>query len=442
MKSLVNLFLLLTFALGTVAQQPLSLSEAIQEGLKNNYQIEIAERDIEIAQRNNSWQAAGRYPTVNFSIQGNNSFTDQFNPASFLRDFSSLRSDWTARVDADWTLFDGFRVRLTKAQFEELERLNQGNAALAVQSTAEAIILAYYQALVQQEQLDVVGDVLRLSRDRIDYQSVKKEFGQATTFDLLQTKDAYLNDSTTLLIQRNNLNNTLRNLNRVMGEDDFTQRYNLTTPLEFTPLTYTLDDLQQRMLSSNINLQNLYNNRELARINTQLQESEKYPSVGLNFGLSYNENISKLNAVNPQTGEDFGSVNGNAFNASANINISYPIYTAGARKRNIENAKVEEMITQLNIEDLKRNLSMQLANTLATYDNQLQLLELTEQLLQNAEQNLGIAEERFKGGLINSFDYRAIQLSYINASQTRLNALYDLKVTETELIRLTGGLVN
>ena len=227
-----------------------------------------------------------------------------------------------------------------------------------------------------------------------------------------------------------------------MGEDDFTIRYELTTPLEFAPSTYALEDLQQRMLSSNIDLQNLYKNRELARINTQLQESEKYPSVGLNLGLSYNENFSQINAVNPQTGEDFGSVNGNVFNASANITIAYPIYTGGARKRNIENSKVQEMMTQLNIEDLKRNLSMQLANTLATYNNQLQLLELTERLIENAAQNLTIADERFKGGLINSFDYRAIQLSYINASQTRLNSLFDLKVTETELIRLTGGLVD
>lgn len=442
MKSLVYLHLFLALGFVSMAQQPLSLSDAIQKGLQNNYQIEIAQRDIEIAQRNNTWEAAGRYPTVNFSIQGNNSFTDQFNPASFLADFSSIRSDWTGAINADWTIFDGFRVRLTKTQLEELERLSQGNSALIVQSTVESIILAYYQALVQQEQLNVVQDVLTLSRDRIAYQEARKEFGQATTFDLLQTTDAYLNDSTTLLIQQNNFSNTLRNLNRTMGEDDFTIRYELTTPLEFAPSTYALEDLQQRMLSSNIDLQNLYKNRELARINTQLQESEKYPSVGLNLGLSYNENFSQINAVNPQTGEDFGSVNGNVFNASANITIAYPIYTGGARKRNIENSKVQEMMTQLNIEDLKRNLSMQLANTLATYNNQLQLLELTERLIENAAQNLTIADERFKGGLINSFDYRAIQLSYINASQTRLNSLFDLKVTETELIRLTGGLVD
>ena len=73
--------------------------------------------------------------------------------------------------------------------------------------------------------------------------------------------------------------------------------------------------------------------------------------------------------------------------------------------------------------------------------NQKRVVTLTEQLVSNARENLGIAEERFKGGLINSFDYRAVQLAFINAEQSRLAAIFNLKSTETELIRLTGGLV-
>jgi outer membrane protein TolC len=124
-----------------------------------------------------------------------------------------------------------------------------------------------------------------------------------------------------------------------------------------------------------------------------------------------------------------------------NFSATYNLFDWGRRQKTIENAQMEEMIAQLNIEDQKRNLFSQLENTFATYNNQKRLLQLTDNLLENANQNLGIANERFKGGLINSFDYRSIQLSYINASQSRLNALLNLKNTEVELIRLIGGLV-
>jgi outer membrane protein len=66
---------------------------------------------------------------------------------------------------------------------------------------------------------------------------------------------------------------------------------------------------------------------------------------------------------------------------------------------------------------------------------------LSNSLVENARRNIEIAEERFRGGLISFFDYRSIQLSYLNATQTRLNALFNLKTTETELLRLSGGLL-
>ena len=79
--------------------------------------------------------------------------------------------------------------------------------------------------------------------------------------------------------------------------------------------------------------------------------------------------------------------------------------------------------------------------SLATFNNQRQLVLLTQNLIENAEENLRIADERFKGGLITSFDYRTIQLNFINASQARLNAIFNLKTTETDLIKLIGGLI-
>ena len=40
--------------------------------------------------------------------------------------------------------------------------------------------------------------------------------------------------------------------------------------------------------------------------------------------------------------------------------------------------------------------------------------------------------------LISSFDYRSIQLAYINASQSKLRAIFNLKNMDTELVRLIG----
>lgn len=446
------LFISLLFStFGIMAQEPLSLSQAIEIGLRNNYQIQIAERDAEIAQTNNDWGIAGKYPTIDLTLGANNTYASQNNPVGFLRELSSFSSSVTPGVEANWILFDGYRVRITKEQLEQLEVLSQGNLQVAVENTIQSVILAYYNALVQKEQLDVLTEVLELSRDRVSYQEVRKEFGQAGTFDVLQTQDAYLNDSTSYLIQETTFANALRNLNLAMGEDDLSKPYTLTDELTFSAEGYELEAMRTKLLANNKSLQNLFINRELARIGTQLEETVKYPQISVRGGVNYNSSwtIAGTGTFNGEDDmgmpitikRDIGGVNNTSTNGFINFSARYNLFDSGVRKKRIENAKREEIIAQLNIEDFKRNLNGQLETTLATFNNQKDLVALTNQLVTNAQQNLEIAEERFRGGLINSFDYRTIQLGYINASQARLNAIFNLKNTETELVKLIGGLV-
>lgn len=434
------IFLLL--ALGSLrAQAPLSLSDAIQLALRNNYQIQIAERDIEVADNNNSWVAAGRYPAINLSATANNTFVNSQDPAGFLIERSILSNAVTPSVSATVILFDGYRIKLTKQQLEKESVLSRDNAQVTIENAIRSVMLAYYNAQLQKERLAVLDEVLKLSRDRVAYQKIRQEFGQAGTFDFLQSQDAYLNDSTNYLVQLTTYDNALRSLLLTMGMDDMSLRYELTDQLAFSTERYDIETLRAKMLSANKNLQSLFTSRELAQIGTQIAETRMRPTVTMQPFLSYGINLQ--NGSQTFLGRDPVDVRAAArtLNGAINFTATYTLYDWGARRIVIDNAKVNELRVQLNIEDLKRNLSNQLENTLATYNNQQSLVGVTGQNVENARRNLEIAEERFKGGLINSFDYRTIQLNYINATQGRLNAIFNLKNTETELIRLIGGLV-
>jgi outer membrane protein len=423
--------------------EPLSLARAIELGLANNYQIQMADRAAAIAGVNNDWAIAGAYPNVNVGLNWNNNYNASENPAGFLLESQIGSSNISPFAEAVWTLYDGGRVKLTKQQLEELERKTNGQARLVVETTIQRIILAYYNAQLREEQLTVLEEVLNLSRDRMALEQLRQEFGQASTFDLLQTKDAYLNDSTTFLTQYTEYQNALRELNMAMGIDDLGRRYRLTDAMTLELQGLELETLRARMLASNNQLQDVFADRELSRINTRILESSRLPSVDLRSGLIYNYNRNWWGSALLANGNDLmlGGVRNTAFNAFVNVSLSYNIYDFGVRKRNIENAKLQEINAQTNVEEVKRNLNLQLENTYAIYLNQQELVEVLTQLLDNARRNLEIAAERFRGGLISVFDYRTIQLSYINASQSRLNAIFNLKIIETDLRQLAGGLV-
>lgn len=434
----------LFFGLTLSAQQRLSLEEAINKGLVNNYQVRISRTSVAIAENNNDWALAGKSPEVNLTLASENSYSSTNNPASVVTESSIITNAIVPGVAASWLLYNGSRVNYTKDQLAGQVELSNEQLEGQIQNTIQSIIRSYYGALVQREQLAVLEEVLGLSRDRIRYQEARQEFGQAGTFDLVQAQDAYLNDSTTYLIQQIAYQNALRNLQLVMGVTE-PANYVLTDELEYSNAIYTQSELEEILLQNNPELQASSVNLRLAALNTEIVSTNRLPQISLNAGANYNVNVSTGNQTFNFGGmpdeRDLPGVAAKTLRGFVNLTASYNIYDGGARRQRVETAQLQEIQSQLQYASLEQNLKIQLANTYATYENQRALVELTSDLVANARRSLTIGEERQSGGLINSFDYRSIQLGYINATQARLNAILNLKNTETELLRLTGELV-
>lgn len=425
------------------SQKNLSLREAVDIGIQRNYQVQASRNDSIIAANSNTWGAAGKYPEINANANLNNGYNNNRNPASFLLELTALNAGLTPGLDATWLLYGGHRVQLTKNQLDLQEKQAGGNPRLQVENTITDIILSYYQAVIQQEQLKVRAEVLKLSRERLEYQQTRKEFGQASSFDVIQTQDAYLTDSTAYLVQETNLAMAMRNLYRAIGDESPGEGYTLTDELPDTVNAYDLEEMRNRMLNANQQIFNLRIGQELANVQTRFLETFRKPSISLRAGTAYtlSQNIFANGVFANGDERDLGGIRNTSLNLFFNLSASYNLFDGGVRNINVQNARIREMNTTLAMSDARRNLMTLLENTLETYNNQKRVLLLSNMLVDNARTNISIAEDRFRGGLISFFDYRAIQNAYINATQTQLNAIFNLTTTETELLRLTGGLI-
>lgn len=430
--------LLIIFAIiysGRVGAQDtlkLSLSDAISISLDQNYSIRISGQNVKKAINNNTQGAAGRYPSLDFNLSQGNSFNS--NEIYFQEAFrnETRSSSVTPSVSLDWTIFDGFRVNITKKNLEDLEELSEGNSALVVENTIQSIILAYYNVLLQREKLKVLGDVQQLSRDRYKYTETKKQFGSAVTFDVLQAQDAYLSDSVNYLQQQLSLQNATLLLRLLMALDEDT-KFTLTDDFGVDTFAYNIDTLKQRMFRDNRTITNQYINQKILENSTELAKSNLYPGLYFGAGANYTRSRVKNNDNDPRYTYSFGYY--------ANFTLSFNIYNGGATRRAIQNALIDEDIGLITISELKKSLTNELLNQYDLYRIRKTLLAVAETSQETTGLNLKISEEKFRTGAINSFNYRDIQLRYINSSIRRLEAVYDLIDTRTELLRLTGGII-
>jgi outer membrane protein TolC len=437
----ILVFTALTFRSVLFAQEQLSMSDAIQLGLSNNFGIRIEQVNQEIARNNNTWGQAGRYPSIDINVGQSNSITDIDNPASFLQ--GQIRSnDLNPVVAGRWTIFDGFSIRINKERLDLLEEQSDGNAEIVIENAVQAIVVAYYTVLLEQERTEVLEQVLTLSRDRYNYVLIRKDLGAAVTFDILQDKNSYLTDSSNYVLQELIYQNSMRSLNLLLAED-LTKRFALTGNLDSQSHTYSYQDLYAKMTRNNSNLRNQFISLELLRNTYAQSKAVRSPALDLNFGYSYDKNWQDLSNAN--FGNESGPpdvIKSRTTNYFANFTLAFTLFDGGRIKRQIKNARIQETMGALQTDELKLLLNNDLLMALDRYNVRIKLLEISAESLDNASLNLQLSEERYKNGTINSFNYRDIQVSYLQAALRNLQSKFDLIQTDTALLRLTGGILD
>lgn len=403
------------------SQEALTLSGALGRAMDNNYGLIISKADTEIASINNNPGNAGRYPTIGFDASDNNSYD--------LRS-ETYASRLAAGVGLNWVLFDGFRVNITKTKLENLESLSEGRLGVVIESTIEDVILAYYGVLLQQEQLKVLQTIMELSNDRYQYELNRKSLGGSVTYNVLQAQNVYLTDKANYMNQEVVVRNSVRNLNFLLGESP-TTTWDFSEAFEADTTEYILADLLSKMKASNQTLKNQYTNLLLMANETSLNRANYSPTLSLGAGVDFSSSLS-ANLDEP-------TINSGSLAPYGNLRLSYDIYTAGVRRRSVEVARINEEVAQVEIFQMEHALTNELFNLADYYGVRLELLKVANENMAAAELNLSISEEKYRSGVINSFNYRDVQLIYLNASFRQLRAIYNLVDSRTQLTRITGG---
>ncbi len=419
---------------------PLSLAEAIAWGVDNNLSIAGQRLNAEVAGRNNNYVTAGRAPVFQATLGFNNSFNNQNNPASFINGtfYSGVA---TAGLQINYTLFNGYRVRFDLRRLGQLERVSRDQVRQLVETSIYDVGLAYYNAQLAEANARVARQVKTLSRDRVVFQELRRAYGQGQSIDLLQARTSFLTDSVNVERTRLAVDNSLRALYIALDADPetFSGRA-LGDTLLFDPRDWN-ERRVAAAIDSGANLRLLRTQQQLSLTQTELARTAFKPSVLVNGGLSFSENGFKFFGDDPRTGEASEFLLGNTSGLNFGITAAYTLWDNGARRRTLENAITGERIAEINIRDAKREASIQARTLVETYDNQRSLLGLQDALIANARANLALADEQLKAGNINSFDYRQLELAYLNAEQARIQAVYDLLVTDLNLRRVTGALI-
>lgn len=413
-----------------MAQSQLSLEEAIGTGLENNYGLIIFENQSEIAENNRTLGNAGFLPSLELSGSRSESVEDnEFSAGGQTQVTNGARSTSTnAALNLNWTLFDGLGMFRSYDLLGVLEEISNTELRLGVENLVRQITISYYDIVRIENQMRVLENTVDVSLERIQIEETKLDLGSGSEVELLQARTDLNADRSALIRENIVLNEAKIALNQLIArapETDFTVAVTI-------PIQRGLDEayLYEQTMAENSELELARMDQNAAALQVQQVRAERFPELLLNSGYSYNRNEAGggFFQFNETTGFNIG--------LTARVNLFNGFNT----NRRIDNARIARKNTDLQLEESRLIIRSRFRTLFRTYQNNLELVDLEQDNLSNAEETLEIALERFRLGDISSLELREAQRSFLESENRLINAQFEAKFAETELLRLSGEL--
>lgn len=427
----ITIFILTIFG-NSYGQDTLQKMDAVTIAMENNFDIRIANNNVDVAENNASIQNSRYLPSLSGIAGANYSNSDgTVTPKTGIEtEFTNNEtSGYNASIGLQYTLFDGFgrsnayKILQSNYQISELE------ARFMVESTILNIFNSYYEVARLTQDVENQKETMNASRIRLQRAEYASEYGQGTQLDILNAEVDYNNDSITYLTNTQVLANQKRNLNLLLGRD-----VNIDFMVD-TTLIYdeklNLEKLLLHAKENNVTL--LQQEKLLENANYQVKNTNSGAIPKLSVNANYGWNQNNLGAT---------SFIDNATSIGPNLGatLSWNIYDGGSTRVRKQNSQIALETQAISLEKEKLNIERNLSNAWTAYQTALFVKDAQAKNLQTAQANFDRSVEQYKLGQITNIVFRQAQINLLNANLALNQAKYSAKIAELFLLQISGDL--
>lgn len=424
-------FVLFAVFLGyaTHGQELLSLEEAIQLGLENNYNVRIARNQEAIATNSNNPGNAGFLPT--FSITGDMSYTSNNIRQEFFNgegNEGNNAGNFSAAAGAQlsWTAFDGFQMFAVRDRLDLEQRRSRTFTRSEMNDLVTQIQIAYFEAVRTRQRIDIVNESIELNQSLQTLAQAKLEIGTGTELEVLQTTNAVNADSSNLLNLQDQLKFAKIGLNRLMGRQPDID-YSLPSDIPVAALP-NLEELVRLAIEQNYQLRLLNVDEQIALTQIKEARSALYPTVDV--FASYNYNYSRAEAGFLLSNVSFGPRVG--------MSLRYDLFPGRNIKKDLANAELLRENIALSQESIREDVVAQLSQLYQNYQALIELEQLEERNLKTAQRNINLSRRLYQSGRATNFDVREAILEATTVRDRLSDVQFRKKITEIQLKSVSG----
>ena len=432
MKHFVISIITMVAAAGLHAQTlSLSLQDCRQMALEHNEKIKTASNAVDKAKLDRQIAFAQYLPKVDGSITG-----IQMKDLDIVGMSLQTRGTYLAGINITLPLYAGGQLtavnRLAKigqTVSEEQQRKERMQVIADVDN-------AYYTLISVQSKVKMLEAYARQMQGLYDKVALSVKVELATENDLLRI--ATKQNEISYQLQKANNGELLCQLAlaNVIGTD-------------FDMTVIPTDTLMQASLTDNLS-EDFSTRPELILLQQQVKASEVQvkraranylPTVALVGTYTHYDNLKlkgsfrNLNGTPLTVSHTFSG--GNPY---ALLSVQVPIFHWGAEVKKVKKAKLDLNDSQLQLEQNERGMRIQVRQAVQNITDGQRMVETATIGQQQADENLRVMREKFDNQLCSMTDLLDAQSQWQQARSNLIEAKTQLKIYETEYLRVTGRL--
>lgn len=448
MKRLLLIPLILLMIEYSFAQEVFTLNRAIEAALEHNHNVRISKIESGKAENLATRGNAGQLPSLAVNSGLNVSYSNlDFTPGSIFQNLLNLQgtgqtpspqsisfdgvssTQFNAGLGTQFVIYEGLKGHFRYEMLENNSEMADLYYRAELEITVFSVTRQYIQAVSLQKAIMLKEAALEQSRDRYRIIETRREYGQANEQQLLQALADLKSDSTEFRNLKLQYENAYRELHTAIGWDS----REVTTVDESIQTTEMLqyEELLASLLENNTALNVRLRRIENAGIDEKIVKANFLPSLTASAQYGYNYERTSDGLFESQ--EQIGLMGG--------LSLKIPIFSGWQTRTASQNAKATIRQEKIRYEDSEKQLRTQFENNWQQYLHLENQLATEQSNLDVFERNYERAKDSFERGLITGVELRSAQLSLENARLRLAEIRFQLKLSETTLLYLSGDLL-
>ena len=423
----------------------LSLEDCINYALKNNEQLEITDLDKKIAESEVREVTAEGLPQANINggLNYNYELQQVLLPAQFADPNAPADApdvpvpfgqnyDGNIAFAVNQLLFNGsYFVGLQAARtFKELSNKNHIKNQIDI---VEAVSKAYYNALISEEQLELINANIARIDTLLSETTQMYEAGFAEKLDVDRIKVTYNN----LKVEQNRaqqLKDLSRKLLKFQMGMGLNQSIELSESLEDVDVSIPLLPTTDFNYNSRIEFSQLQTNESLAYLEMKNNKSQYLPNLYANFSYGYNTATSEASELF-QTDRwlNFGTLG---------ITAAIPVFDGFLKSNRIQQNKLQIKQIESQKRFLEKSIDLEIEQSRINLTTEVETLEVQKQNVELAQYVYDITKTKYQEGVGSNLEVTEADTSLKEAQTNYLNSLYQAKISQIELKKALGTLYN